>query len=162
MGKGGKKGKTYMKASRKAAALPVKGTNSNYMTKGKLATEPQECSCQKQQVMEVTTPTKLLPPTRESISDATRVAARERLKADQERQARNEEWRCLHELGSPVEYDHSLNRATQLVSGDKTRDNNVLLTLEWSEDTKSKMQTEALYKKEKMESMGKPLHSNWK
>jgi hypothetical protein len=28
MGKGSKKGKTYTKASRKAAALPVKGANS--------------------------------------------------------------------------------------------------------------------------------------
>jgi hypothetical protein len=37
MGKGGKNGKAYTKASRKAAALLVKGTNSTYMTKGKLA-----------------------------------------------------------------------------------------------------------------------------
>jgi hypothetical protein len=42
--------------------------------------------------MEVTTPTKQPPLARKSISDAARVATQERLKTDQERQARNEEW----------------------------------------------------------------------
>jgi hypothetical protein len=75
IGKGGKKGKSYVKASRKAAAPPAKGGSSTHMTKGKLATECQECSHQHQQVKEVTTPMKLPPPAKESISDATRVAA---------------------------------------------------------------------------------------
>jgi hypothetical protein len=67
MGKGSKRGKTYMKASRKAAALPVKGANSTHMTKGRLATERQERNHQRQEVMEVITPTKLPMPARESI-----------------------------------------------------------------------------------------------
>jgi hypothetical protein len=92
MGKGDKRGKTSTKDFRKATALPVKGGSNTHMTKGKLATKCQECSHQCQQVMEVTTPTKLQPLAWESISDATRVAAQERLKAEQERQARNEEW----------------------------------------------------------------------
>jgi hypothetical protein len=82
MGKGSIKGKTYAKASRKAAALPVKGANSTHMTKGKLATEHQERHCQHQEVMEVTTPSKLLPPARGNILDTTRLATQERLKAD--------------------------------------------------------------------------------
>jgi hypothetical protein len=61
MGKGNKKGKTYVKASRKAAALPVKGANSTHMAKGRLATECQERNRQCQEVMEVTTPSKPLP-----------------------------------------------------------------------------------------------------
>jgi hypothetical protein len=75
MGKGGKKGKTYAKASRKAAALPAKDGSSIHMTQEKLTTESQEHSRQHQQVMEVTTPMK--PPllAKESISDAARVAA---------------------------------------------------------------------------------------
>jgi hypothetical protein len=82
MGNGSKKGKTYAKASRKAAALLVKGANSTHMDKGKLATERQERNRQRQEVMEVTTPSKPPPPARESISDTARLAARERLKAD--------------------------------------------------------------------------------
>jgi hypothetical protein len=66
-----KKEKKDAKASRKAAALPVKGGSNTYMTKGKLATECQESSHQHQQVMEVTTPMKPPPMARESISDAT-------------------------------------------------------------------------------------------
>jgi hypothetical protein len=67
------------------------------------------------------------------------------LKADQQRQAWNKEWQHLHELGSQAEYDHSSNHTTQLVSEDMTTNNNdELLTLEWSKDTKNKMQTEAL------------------
>jgi hypothetical protein len=84
MGKGGRRGKTSMKASRKASALPVKGSSSTHMTNGKLASKCQEHSHQRQQVLEVTTPTKLPPLARESIPEATRVAAQERLKADWE------------------------------------------------------------------------------
>jgi hypothetical protein len=77
------------------------------------------------------------------------------LKADQERQARNKEWQCLHELGSQAEYNHSSNRATQLVSEDMTMDNdNKLLTLEWSKDKKHKMQTEALDENKKLTAWG--------
>jgi hypothetical protein len=60
MGKGSKKGKTYAKASRKAASQPVKGANNTHMTRGRLATERQEHNHQHQEVMEVTTPMKLL------------------------------------------------------------------------------------------------------
>jgi hypothetical protein len=48
MGKGSKRGKTYTKAFRKAAALPVKGANSTHMTKGRVATEHQERNHQHQ------------------------------------------------------------------------------------------------------------------
>jgi hypothetical protein len=155
MGKGNKKGKTYAKASRKAAALLVKGANSTHMAKGRLATERQERNRQHQEVMEVTTPSKPPPPARESVSDTARLAAREGLKADRERQPRNEEWRRLHELGSPVEYDHSPNRATQLASEDMTTYNdNEPLTLEWSEDTKNIMQTEVLDENKKRKAWG--------
>jgi hypothetical protein len=52
------------------------------MTKGKLVTEHQERNRQRQEVMEVTTPSKPPPLARESILDTARLATRERLKAD--------------------------------------------------------------------------------
>ena len=151
-----KKGKHTQKPPERLQLYLVKGANSTHMTKGKLADRaPRTQSSASRGDGSYHTHRNHRRRQGKVFLDATRLAARERLKADQERQARNEEWRRLHELGSPAEYDHSLNRATQLVSEDKTTDNdNELLTLEWSEDTKNKMQTEALDEKEKWKAWG--------
>jgi hypothetical protein len=104
MGKQGVQSKTAVRSSRKEAASSANGGNSS-ATKEKNLKKCQARNLQRKQSNIVDAPMKP-PPAHANIPDFARAAAREQLKAAQERQSQNAAWRRLHERGSSVAFIH--------------------------------------------------------
>jgi hypothetical protein len=120
MGKQGVQGKMAVHSSCKEAASLSKGGNSS-ATKEKNLKKCQAGNLQHKQSDIVDAPMKP-PPTWANIPDFARAAAREQLKAAQERQSQNVAWRRLHERGSSVAFIHQEETLGVDKSEDKSED----------------------------------------